>query len=250
MADWPSADPDIEPPPPRSISCWRLPIAAVDDACERRLGALLDTAECARAARFRLPGDRRRFTVAHAGLRVLLSAALRCRPLEVHIVQAGLHKPIVPGGAIEFNLTHSGAIVAIALARIPVGVDVELIRDMPDRAAIVERFFHPAESAALASSAPEAAQTAFFRTWTRKEAVAKAVGLGLSLPLDEYCVSTNPADPCVVALPDGQPPADQWSLFDIAPEPGYIGAIAVAQRGVNLVCRTLDLTVSSPTRAA
>ena len=107
---------------------------------------------------------------------------------------------------------------------------------------LARRFLHPGEVADLAMLTGRAAELAFFRCWTRKEAVAKALGLGLSLPLDQYRVSCRPDEPArLLVLPDIAPAAAAWSLIDLDPSPDYVGALAVPLRPIGLVCRTLDL---------
>ena len=77
---------------------------------------------------------------------------------------------------------------------------------------------------------------AFFDCWTRKEAYVKAVGDGLSMPLDRFAVAFRPGDSPAIAFLDGNP-SQQWSLFDLSPAPGYAGALAIRGSGWRLHCR-------------
>src|SRR3546814_6085223 len=89
-----------------------------------------------------------------------------------------------------------------------------------DLAAIARRFFAPAEAAALAGFPPPLHAEAFFAIWTRKEALLKAFGGGLSLPLDGFCVSADPRQPARLLTLDFRPEAlGRWSLSAIALEP-------------------------------
>ena len=83
----------------------------------------------------------------------------------------------------------------------------------------------PAEIAALRALAPEARDRAFFAVWTRKEAYAKARGLGLALPFDRFSVATDPAAPALLAADDDDPA--RWTLRDVEAAVGYAGALAV-----------------------
>jgi 4'-phosphopantetheinyl transferase len=240
---WAIARPDPAVPPLRTVWCWRI---CVGDIQAERAGALRDVlspGEQVRADRFHRAVDRRNFIAAHAGLRLLLATALGHRDEDVELTQTDTGKPMLVDRTLEFNLSHSGEIVLIALASgLSVGVDVEQPRGLADREAIARRFLHPGEAADLAQLTGRAAELAFFRCWTRKEAVAKALGLGLSLPLDQYRVSCRPDEPArLLHLSDVEPAAAEWSLIDLVPGPDYVGALAAPARSITLVCRTLDL---------
>ena len=83
-------------------------------------------------------------------------------------------------------ISHSGNMALCAVSDEEVGCDIELPRGFDPN--LARRFFHPTEQEWLFSQ-PEAEQsTAFFRLWTCKESFLKALGLGLSLPLDSFAV--------------------------------------------------------------
>src|SRR5438874_2067680 len=83
----------------------------------------------------------------------------------------------------------------------------------------------PDEVTALRALAPPARERAFFAVWTRKEAYAKARGLGLALPFEEFTVSTDPAAPTLLAAADDDPA--RWTLRDLDAGPGYAAALAI-----------------------
>ena len=97
---------------------------------------------------------------------------------------------------------------------------------MDDLEQIATRFFAPAEVQDLLSLPESGRCEAFFRCWTRKEAVIKAIGDGLSLPLDSFCVSLRADAPaCILRAPGGH--EGKWSLSDISPVAGYSAALVV-----------------------
>jgi 4'-phosphopantetheinyl transferase len=239
---WPDAPPDLTPPPAGTVRCWRIPIATIGEALPRVVG-LLDASERQRLGRFHRVDDGRRFVAAHAGLRVVLAAALG-RDARALTFQAGAHgKPALVDGGVQFNLSHSGTVALVALAAdVALGVDVEEMRPLPERRDIVEHYLHPDEAADLNSLDGAAAEQAFYRAWTRKEALTKALGLGLNLDLDRFRVSCRPGEsPAVRALDGFDPPPSDWSIADLDPAPGHVGAIALPLRPMRLCCRTLDV---------
>jgi 4'-phosphopantetheinyl transferase len=228
------------PLPPLAVACWSIAVDAIDEAGVRDLSAMLDDVERSRADRFDRAEDRRRYVVARCGIRVVLAAALGRRPTEIRLVAGESGKPALADGAIEFNLSHSGGFVVIALsASVPVGIDVEEIRSMPDRDAIA-RYFHPGEITDLGSLTEPEATLAFFRCWTRKEAVSKALGLGLGLALDSYRVSCLPCEAARLREMGGDAAPDRWSIRDLALGMGYAAAIAAPTPALELTCHRLD----------
>ena len=157
--------------------------------------ALLDDEERARSRRFVRAVDCHRFVLAHAALRLFLARCLDVDPVTVGY-EKGLHgKPRLGAGLVplEFNLSHSDVLGLLAVARDrSVGVDVERTREVPDVLAIADTHFSAAERMGLRSLPPAERLAAFFRCWTRKEAVIKASGEGLGLALDSFDVDLAP----------------------------------------------------------
>jgi 4'-phosphopantetheinyl transferase len=196
--------------------------------------ALLDDEERARSTRFARPPDCRRFVLAHAALRLFLARCLGIHPTAVRY-ETGVHgKPRLGPGLplLEFNLSHSGGLGLLAVARDrSVGVDVEQLRDLPDALNIADAHFSAAEREVLRSLPPAEQRSAFFRCWTRKEAVIKAVGEGLGRPLDSFDVDLAPGSMAALTQLDGRSGnAAGWSLRDLTAPAGYeaAGAVAVA----------------------
>lgn len=132
---------------------------------------------------------------------------------EVHVDDRG--RPWLEG--VSFSVSHSGSLGLIAIAEgvRPVGVDVERIRSDTDFRALAARFLHPDEAAAIGDD-----RDAFFRCWTRKEAVVKALGLGLAHPLDSFAVDFDADRPTPVRGVPGM------SVKGLAMPEGYAGALA------------------------
>ncbi|WP_327325089.1 4'-phosphopantetheinyl transferase superfamily protein [Streptomyces sp. NBC_01210] len=184
---------------------------------------LLDADESARRAAFRRAVDRDAYTVAHVTLRRLLGERLGQAPEAITLSRepcthcGGPHgRPVVPGNAVHFSLSHTDGLVMIALATVPVGVDVEGV-PAPGTVAEVATQLHPRERTELAALPPEHRPAAFAGCWTRKEALLKATGVGLNEDLSLTYVGAG-------AQPAGS--AD-WLLADLPTDPGFAAAIAV-----------------------
>jgi 4'-phosphopantetheinyl transferase len=177
---------------PSSAHC-RLWQVDLDAAPAPQAVAALSESEWERARRFVFKRDRSRFIAAHAALREILAAqcAIPASMLEFQLGPFG--KPVLAEGGLHFNLSHSQSLALIAVCeQAEVGVDVELLRPMPDAEALAETYFSAAERHALAALPPEARERAFLCCWTRKEACLKATGMGLSVDTRSFEVGISP----------------------------------------------------------
>jgi len=197
--------------------------------------ALLSDAERQRASRFAFDRDRDRFVVARSRLRQLLGARLDVRPQAVELVYGKRGKPALAArfadSDLRFNLSHCDdvAVYAFSYGR-ELGVDVEAVRVVPDADAIAACMFSHGENEVYRSLEPCDKPLGFFNCWTRKEAFIKALGDGLSHPLDRFDVSLAPGEPARI-LRVGGTAGDHcgWTLHSLRPGPGLIAAIVVQQ---------------------
>jgi 4'-phosphopantetheinyl transferase len=120
------------------------------------------------------------------------------------------------------------------------GVDVEQVREVADMEHVAARFFSKPEARELMSVRNQSArQEAFFRCWTRKEAYLKAIGSGLSLPLDSFQVTLlADAPPRFVEIGKDPTLGAEWTLQHLTPVPGYVGALAYHSPARNIVFRS------------
>lgn len=197
------------------------------------LAAYLSTDERERAGLYRQAEDRIRFVVTRAVLRLLLAEAELGSAETLTIVAGPNGKPeLLHSSPIRFNVAHSADVALVALAADrAVGVDVELVRERPDLREVASRFFALSEVAALARYDGQAHTVAFHRCWARKEACAKAAGLGLRAPLDRLHVGVDPRrEPSwAVAIGDSAHPR-ALELADVDVRAGYAAAVAVMAR--------------------
>jgi 4'-phosphopantetheinyl transferase len=147
-------------------------------------------------------------------------------------------KPYLAGpdaDRLYFNLSHSGELALMVVSCQPqAGIDLEYIRPLDNLTSLSHRCFSEYENQQIDSLPASEKQTAFFNTWTRKEAFIKALGDGLSYPLDQFEVSLLPGEPTrLVHIAGSKSEARNWTLQEVRPAPGYAGAYAVRQTGVN-----------------
>jgi 4'-phosphopantetheinyl transferase len=233
------------------VHVWRTALD-LDPPRVAALAESLSPDERDRAARFHFERDRVRFTVARGVLRALLGRYLHL-PAPALAFDYGAHgKPALaaaavaraawesPGAEVRFNVSHSAGVALCAVTRgRDVGVDVEGLRADFATDEIAERFFSPAERAALRALPAEARCAAFFACWTRKEAYIKARGLGLSLALDAFDVSLAPGAPAaLLATRDEAGARDRWLLRALDPGPDLAGAVVAEGHDWTLHCWT------------
>jgi hypothetical protein len=102
---------------------------------------------------------------------------------------------------------------------------------------IAARCFSPREVATLHPLRDGLRESAFFALWTRKEALAKAEGKGLALPLSRFDVTSAPGEPAMLLDTEGEPlEPTKWSLQELPPDPGYVAALAVEGKDSRLSC--------------
>lgn len=161
------------------IDCFRSDA----EVCTR----CLSSAEIERADRYVRLDDRRRFTVTRAALRTILGALLLRETYEIAFAVNSNGKPFLPNSDLQFNVTHSGRYGAVAVGRTPVGIDVEWIDARVDLlTSIGMTCFSPEELSLLRCASSNERSRRAYALWTRKEAVVKALGIGIGVPLAAF----------------------------------------------------------------
>lgn len=212
------------------IRVWRIALDDWSALTPARL-AWLDPDESARAERFYGTAHAQRWRVAHVALREILGEATNTHPRDLQFVRGPQGKPALAGvESLAFNLSHAADIAVVAVGgRVALGVDVEHVSDAPDLADLALTHFAEDERASIASLDDAERVRAFYRCWTRKEAVVKALGVGIGYDLQSFSVTVTET-PAILLR--GTPPlldVARWTLVALdLPEP-YVGALAIPQ---------------------
>jgi len=203
----------------------------------RASAARLSDAERHRARRFAFGRDARRFIVARARLRELLAARLGVGAESIEFEYGAHGKPVLSrrfaGSDLHFNVSHCDDVAAYAFScGHTIGIDLEAVRVISDADDIAARYFSRRENTTYRTLNPRDRPLGFFNCWTRKEAFVKALGDGLSIPLDRFDVTLAPGEPAKVLRVENTPgDSSGWRLDSFCPAAGYVAAFASQDRG-------------------
>ncbi len=221
---------------PESVHIWRAPLTLPAEKREP-LEALLSTEERDQCMRLVRGADRLRCAASRGSLRTVLAKYLGEDPRALSFTKATSGKRSLEGAnpPLQFNISNSGDLGLIAVTRrLRVGIDIERIKDVPNWEGVLNDFFSQEETTFVRSHRGKGRTRAFFLLWTRREAAAKALGIGL---FDCFARVVLPAPGHApsgfsVRLPDPDSPAGptrEWWLRDLLPAAGYAGAVCTEQ---------------------
>lgn len=217
---------------PNEVHVWRASLQVPDFVLDK-YSQLLSDDELSRKKRFHFERDRWRYSFGRGVLRFILGKYLVADPKDVDFSYGDYGKPFLDSALydipIHFNHAHSNdlSLYAFTLSR-SVGIDIEYMRPIPDYDKISEKFFSLGENAILQKLPENHKQEAFYNIWTRKEAYIKAVGGGLTIPLDMFEVSVISSEPVQLKSIDcSNDKASRWRMESFHPSKGYAAAIVV-----------------------
>ena len=208
-----------------------------DEGREAEALKSLDQQELDRWSRYRHPRPRRQFALCRTALRRVLCERLGCANQDLRFVSLEHGKPGAYVGADpvrqSFNVSHGGNHGLLAFAphgRLGVDVEERNLRHDPD--GHIRKVFAPREQEALAAAGGERKARMFFKLWTLKEAVIKALGTGFSLDTSTFEIPPSMyrrgQRRVVFQLP--QAPGVRWRLEDLGTR-DYAAAVALELSG-------------------
>ncbi|MDQ0569061.1 4'-phosphopantetheinyl transferase [Variovorax paradoxus] len=214
-------------PLPAGIEVYRLDFDLATEATAAR--QVLTPAERAKADRFARTADRVRFTETRAALRRLLAERVGCEPAEVPLASSAHGKPyleLASGGAPLFNLSHSGshALIVLGDARAvsEVGVDIEECMADVDIEGVASLAFTERECDEVRGAADRL--QALYSRWVGKEAVLKAIGVGVAEHLKS--IGIHPGADGRYALESAVPEWTNFQAMTLEAPAGYAAALA------------------------
>lgn len=205
-----------------------------------RLSPMLSSDERERVSAFRSEVHARRYAVARVALRCVLAERLGAAAGTLRFSYSPFGRPELARSQNEAGLrfsvsrSHELALIAVGTG-VPIGVDVEHLRQIEDLDELVQLFFSSEEISALSALPPADRLERFFTCWTRKEAYLKATGLGLSSPLDGFAVTVAPGEePRILHIGGDRDAGRSWHLRELFPAAGYRATLAVKSRAAHV----------------
>ncbi len=234
-----------EPPPQHltlpsnHVHIWKADISPSQKTCHH-CEKLLSADEHARARQFKFPQHQQAFITARGILRLILSRYLNTPPQSLIFEQGPHGKPALTfpsAPSISFNVSHSHhlALYAVTLEN-DVGIDIEYHRSTLNLPGLIQRICSTQEKSILASLSPVEQKKGFFTCWTQKEAYVKAIGKGITIPLETITVSLPRSNSIELGeLGNKNQEVSMWSLSEIAVDSDYSAALAI--KDMNCRCR-------------
>ncbi len=198
-----------------------------------RTEPILSISEQSRLAQVQHPRALAEFVAGRFMIRTTLGHLLGIEPADVIITESARGALSLDSTHHQtdlcFNLSHTDGLVVLAVARQPVGVDVEWLDRTGRTVELADRYFARTETGSLLALAGTAQRDRFFDLWTLKEAYIKARGLGLALSLGGFAFDRFESPPLSVAVDAAlaDRPDSEWS-FGTWDRPDTRHRIAVA----------------------
>jgi len=188
---------------------------------------VLSPAECIRVRRFHFEKDRQRFVLARGMLRILLGRYRDCGPQEIIFSYLAHGKPVLTNGGIQFNVSHAHKLaVLVFAATASIGVDIEYVQREFDHHLLAKRYCSPEEIKAMEMTPEASRKRVFLEFWTRKEALLKATGEGISRTLNQLGV-TNPMLSYQPKDSEFGVSESNWNFHALSLGAAYVGSLVV-----------------------
>jgi 4'-phosphopantetheinyl transferase len=190
----------------------------------------LSSDELESADKLKFTIDREHFILRHYYLRLILGKYCNCQPHELMFRYNSCKKPYISipeYKEILFNMSSSGDLMIVGLGwHNDIGIDIEKVHEFYNLENISADYFSLQE---LNYFNGESDRTkAFFKIWTRKEAIIKAMGQGLYYPLKSFCVEVSPSgDYEHMTIVNNPSESKLWRTSELNTSDGYIASLAI-----------------------
>jgi 4'-phosphopantetheinyl transferase len=219
-----------------TIQLWcALPDQIQDKPLLKEYYLMLSETEKSQMQRLIYRKDQHRFLIRHALVRTTLSRYAKVLPKDWIFEKNIYGKPYIANdiilSTISINVSYSENIILLGITRNhSLGVDVENVTSRAAPINIAKEFYCESETAALRTLSSNEQSLLFYKYWTLKESYLKAVGIGLSAPLNSISFGfagnseiTVCMDPFFNDLPS------RWQFWQFQPFPEHVAAVCVAR---------------------
>mgnify|MGYP000609044486 CR=1 FL=1 len=218
--------------PKAETHVWRFPLTSqgINDLNH------LTPEEVAFSAKFAFPHLQEFWILGRQSVRRILSLYLDCRPEEIIFLSGPQGKPYLKDFPnLHFNFSNSGEWGVIALTRDrEIGVDIEKVDSNLDIDEVSQVSLTETERRHLSIVPPSEKSSWFFKYWTVKEAVLKALGTGLSLEPTRLCLSLEKSKPEMLWIEGQENVTTAWDLKPLSLPEGYFGFVAIEQKALHV----------------
>lgn len=219
------------------IAYWDIDLEKINSLYFAHFYQSLSEENKIRASAFSREKDRNLFVTAHYVLDRILKDVFKIHS-HTHINQYG--KPYIQDHPIQFNISHTENRVLLGFSHQPIGIDIEKMIELTDLDLLIEHSMHPDEISILNTFDPSQKIQLFYDLWTKKEAVVKAMGIGLGKELNSFSLKSIQED-------------SSWSAFELTIDSRYSAAIATqitscSIKGYQLTLNSSGLDVKSLSR--
>ena len=208
------------------VDVWAVSFKHESCNFERYLAVLAPNEHC-RLLQIKHQEQKARFVISRGVLRHLLADYLSVSPESIEFDSGMFGKPVVIGHELQFNVSHSGDCLLVAISRrAQIGVDVEVVRSRYNLSALARRCLAEREFGFWMELSEDLKETEFYRFWVAKEAFVKAVGRGVALGVAR-CRLRVPDLDRFVSVPDEFGEANDWRLVRLEVPKGYAAALVM-----------------------
>lgn len=193
-------------------------------------GSCLSDLEKQKAEALNGPALRDRYIRSRILLRQTLASYLSVAPADLQFAVGEFGKPRLHDDGLYFNLSHTANRLLIAVSDMPdIGVDIESVNTRRHLDGLARRCFSDVEYREWLGLAVDQRLKAFYRLWTKKEALVKAIGRGIALGI-ERCEFALDIGGALLAVPDEFGPVSRWCVQELEVETGFNAAVVTPNR--------------------
>jgi 4'-phosphopantetheinyl transferase len=207
------------------IIYWDIDVENLESSYFSNLYQQLSDSNKSRSSFFIKEKDRNLFITAHYALDFILDKIFQIKPLVLIDING---KPYIKNYPIHFNLSHTENRVLLGFSHQPLGVDIEKINALPDLDLLISHSMHPDEISSLMAIESNHKIYLFYSLWTKKEAIVKAIGIGMGMELNSFSLESLKKDA-------------SWQIFELNIDTKYSAAIATQNTSSSLIGYQLRL---------